>query len=263
MLDPDTYLYDAFINVPWSWYMHVWCIYQLSLIIDSDACVYDAHIYGNGPWHACMYGAWIYDAIFFGDERTDERTNKAILGVWWSFTLSMYVWYMWLRCTYVWCISHYVWSWYMQCMYDAYIYVPRSLTLMHVCMMHIFLILICAWCINVCDPRSLTLPHACMMRQILFRTNGPTDKVILGVWCAIHMFLILIHVTMMHTPIMHLSMTLDPDTFMYDASRMHVFWYIYIWCMCEWCTYLWSWALILKQPFMYDPWPWCMYVWCI
>ena len=30
-------------------------------------------------------------------------------------------------------------------------------------------------------------------------------------------FLILIHVTMMHLPIMHLSMTLDPDTCMYDA----------------------------------------------
>ena len=35
--------------------------------------------------------------------------------------------------------------------------------------------------------------------------------------CAMHMFLILIHVTMMHIPIMHLSMTLDPDMCMYDA----------------------------------------------
>ena len=35
--------------------------------------------------------------------------------------------------------------------------------------------------------------------------------------CAMHMFLILIHVTMMHIPILHLSMTLDPDTCMYDA----------------------------------------------
>ena len=33
----------------------------------------------------------------------------------------------------------------------------------------------------------------------------------------IYMFLILIHVTMMHIPIMHLSMTLDPDACMYDA----------------------------------------------
>ena len=30
-------------------------------------------------------------------------------------------------------------------------------------------------------------------------------------------FLILIHVTMMYMPIMHLSMTLDPDMCMYDA----------------------------------------------
>jgi len=28
-----------------------------------------------------MYGACIYDAIFFGNGRTDGRTNKAILGV--------------------------------------------------------------------------------------------------------------------------------------------------------------------------------------
>ena len=27
------------------------------------------------------------------------------------------------------------------CMYDAFIYVPRSLTMMHVCMMHISMIL--------------------------------------------------------------------------------------------------------------------------
>ena len=40
-------------------------------------------------------------------------------------------------------------------MYDAYIYVPRSLTLMHVCMMYIFLIL-----------RHVTMmhiAHICMM----------------------------------------------------------------------------------------------------
>ena len=31
--------------------------------------------------HVCMYGACIYDAIFFGNGRTDGRTNTAILGV--------------------------------------------------------------------------------------------------------------------------------------------------------------------------------------
>ena len=56
------------------------------------------------------------------------------------------------------------------CMYDAYIYVPRSLTLMHVCMMHI----------------SMILKHACMYGACIydaanFVTDGPTNKAILGV----------------------------------------------------------------------------------
>ena len=67
-----------------------------------------------------------------------------------------------------------------------------------------------------------------------------------------HIFSILIHVTMMHLPIMHLSMTLDPDTCMYDANiyiprsltlmhvcMMHISMildldpeaYMYVWCM--------------------------------
>ena len=69
-----------------------------------------------------------------------------------------------------------------------------------------------------------------------------------------HMFLILIHVTMMHIPIMHLSMILIPDTCMYDAfinfprslTLMHVCMmhismipaldpeaYMYVWCIYD------------------------------
>ena len=66
------------------------------------------------------------------------------------------------------------------------------------------------------------------------------------------MFLILIHVTMMYIPIMHLSMTLDPDMCMYDAfinvtqslTLMHV-------CMMHI-----SMVLDLGSEA-------CMYVWCM
>ena len=113
--DPDTSVYDVFINVPWSltlmhvcmmhismilgpwsWYIHVWCIYLCSLILDYTACVYDAHIYDPGPWlwcmcvwctylwswtlilkHACMCGACIYDAAnFVTNGPTNERTRR-------------------------------------------------------------------------------------------------------------------------------------------------------------------------------------------
>ena len=68
-------------------------------ILDSDACVCDAHIYDPPSLtlmhvcmmhismiqdldpEACMYGACIYDAKLFGDGRTKGQTNKAILGV--------------------------------------------------------------------------------------------------------------------------------------------------------------------------------------
>ena len=90
--DPDTCMYDEFIHDPWSWYMHVWCIYLCSSILDYDACVYDAHIYvprSLTMMHVCMMHismildlilkhACIYDAANFVP---DGRTNKAILGV--------------------------------------------------------------------------------------------------------------------------------------------------------------------------------------
>ena len=50
-LDPDTCMYDAFINFPQSLtLMHV-CMMDISMILDLDSymCVYDAYIYGTGP----------------------------------------------------------------------------------------------------------------------------------------------------------------------------------------------------------------------
>ena len=75
-------------------------------------------------------------------------------------------------------------------MYDAYIYDPRSLTLMHVCMMqtwmmHMFLILVP----DVCSM------HKCSMHK-----------------CMMHMSIILVpDVRMMHECMMHISMILFPD----------------------------------------------------
>ena len=54
------------------------------------------------------------------------------------------------------------------CMCDAYIYVPRSLTMMHVCMMHISMIL------------DLD-PEACVYDAANFVPDERTNKAILGV----------------------------------------------------------------------------------
>ena len=49
--DPDTCVYDAFINAPRSLtLMHV-CMIHISMVLDFDfyVCVYDAYIYGFRP----------------------------------------------------------------------------------------------------------------------------------------------------------------------------------------------------------------------
>ena len=53
-------------------------------------------------------------------------------------------------------------------MYDAFIYVPRSLTMMHVCMMHISMIL-------DLDPKAY-MYVACIYDAANFVTNGRTDE---------------------------------------------------------------------------------------
>ena len=79
--------------------MHVRCIYMfLILILDYDACVYDAHIYVPRSLtmmhvcmmrismildldpEACMYGACVYDAAnFVPNGRTDEQGDSRSL----------------------------------------------------------------------------------------------------------------------------------------------------------------------------------------
>ena len=92
------------------------------------------------------------------------------------------------------------------CMYDAYIYVPRSLTLMHVCMMHISMVL------------DLD-PEACVYDACVYDVANFVDACICDAYIyypMMHIY-ILIHVTTMHICMMHLSMILEPDACIYDA----------------------------------------------
>ena len=120
--------------------MHV-CMMHISMIIilcmhvinilDPDACVYDAHIYDPGPWswsmHVCVVHVSMMRYFLGTNGRTDEQGDSR------SRMLDPDT-----------------------CMYDAYIYVPRSLILIHACMMHKAMILaldpeacMYAWCIYV------------------------------------------------------------------------------------------------------------------
>ena len=84
-------------------------------------------------------------------------------------------------------------------MYDAYIYVPQSLTLMYVYMMHIFLILI----------------HVAMMHIPIM-----------------HFSIILIHECMMH---LSMFLDLDSDACVYDAHIYDPEACMHVWCMYLWC----------------------------
>ena len=79
-----------------------------------------------------MKGSCIHDAIFFGNERTNEQGDSRSR----MFLILIHVTMMHI------CMMHL--SMILDpdtYMYDAYINVSRSLTLMHVCMMHISMIL--------------------------------------------------------------------------------------------------------------------------
>ena len=90
--------------------MHV-SMMHVSMILDPDTCMYDAYIYND----TLDYAACVYDAAEILSP-TDERTNEQ------GDSRSR---------------IHDPDT----CVYDAHIYDPRSLTLMHVCMMHISMIL--------------------------------------------------------------------------------------------------------------------------
>ena len=104
------------------------------------------------------------------------------------------------------------------CVYDAHIYDPRSLILIHACMMHLSMFLdpwlycMCVWCTylwssipdsdlcvydaHIYDPRSLILMHVCMM----------------------HISMILDPNEYLHVSMMQIYMILDPDACVYDAD---------------------------------------------
>ena len=66
---PDTCMCDVYIYVPQSLTMMHVCMMHISMILDLDP-------------ETCVYGACVYDAAnFVPNQRTNGRTNKAILGV--------------------------------------------------------------------------------------------------------------------------------------------------------------------------------------
>ena len=83
---------------PWPGaYMHVYKM-QIYMILDPDACVYDAWMkdaYIHDPWPWCMY-PWCGIFSWRTDQRTNGRTNKPILGVGWC---------MWVWCIYLWSMT--------------------------------------------------------------------------------------------------------------------------------------------------------------
>ena len=137
--------------------MCVWCVHKcmqimmhISIILDLDTCVYDVH--------TCVYDVHIWCAYS--------------------------VWYT------------YLWSW--------------SLILVHACMMHVSKVIdpdTCVYHAGMYDEfwSSILGPYACVMHECIMyismilmhaciydaanfvtdgRTDGPTDKAILGVGCA-------------------------------------------------------------------------------
>ena len=157
---------------------------------------------------------------------------------------------------------------------------------MHVCMMHISMIMIlCMNVINILDPDACVYDLQCMMHISIHISMILDPVACMNVWsltlmfvCMMHTLLILIQVAMMHICMMHLSMMLDPDTCMYDAyiyvprslilihaCMMHIAMILALdpeACMYICCIYdpgPWSW--------MYDAcnnasFPWFVYIWC-
>ena len=58
----------------------MWCIYLWSSILEPDAWMYDAHIYDSGPCSWYMHAFMMRQILSRMDGRTNERTNKTILG---------------------------------------------------------------------------------------------------------------------------------------------------------------------------------------
>ena len=143
----------------------------------------------------------------------------------------------------------YIWSSIL--VHVCMMHIPLILThviMMHVCMMHISMIIIlCMHVINILDPDACVYDLQCMM-YISIHISMILDPVAcMNVWsltlmfvCMMHTLLILIQVAMMHICMMHLSTMLDPDTCVYDAQSNDPgpwSWSVYV-CMMHLCMIL-------------------------
>ena len=165
-----------------------------SMSLDLDACMYDAYIYD--PWSWCMY-------VWCG-KFCSERTDKAILGVWYGYDAHIYD-----------AFSHDFDP--DTCMYDAYIYVPRSLILIHMCIMHIEMILgldpemcLYVWCIYDSGPWS----------WMYDAWNNASFPWFVYIWCFLN------HICVMHRCMMHIA-------------QIYI-WFCYVYMLYIWCGTFWG-----------------------
>ena len=175
------------------------CMMHTSMILDLDTWMYDAYIYD--PWSWCMY-------VWCG-KFCSERTDKAILGVWYGYDAHMYDafpimfdpdtcnacmmhismfldhWSWYMR---VWCTKQWSWPLILKrvCMHDAsMILVPDPECMMHVTM-HLFPGFVYIWCF---------LMHVCMMHISIILDPSPWCMYVwcTDVWCTMHKSMILFH----------------------------------------------------------------------
>ena len=164
------------------------------MILVSDVCmIHECMIHDSRPWCWCMQECMMHVSMIYlwcgWNFVTNRRTDKAIL-----------------------CMV------YVCCMY------PRSLTLMHVWMMHVSMILdpdSCVYDTYIYDPwpwcGAALMLHACIYDAYI---NDPWLWC-MCVWCTYVCCMCL------------WSSILDPDAFMYEAC-IYDHWSS---CMCFWCMY--------------------------
>ena len=130
--------------------MHVWCMYLWPSTLYPDACMCDAYIYYLWSWHMCVWCMYLWCDIFVIHGQTLTLMHIYIMHV---------------------CMMH------IHMLLDHYAYVLDAFTYAS------WLLCICinVWCIHLW---SLILDYASCVydaAEILSRTDGRTNKVILGV----------------------------------------------------------------------------------
>ena len=191
-LDPDACMYDS--------------RFYEAHVLDEDECMYTCMMHKsisgqiNKPiLGVCVYDAYIYDLWSLILTCVYDACIN-VCKLWCIYLLSLILIHVCMMCTHVCTMYTYdvrivygthiydpgLWSWYMH-VWCTYL---RSLILIHVCIMQVCmmnfdpqsLVLMHVWCMNVWYTYLWSwCMHVSMMRQILSRTNEPTDKAILGV----------------------------------------------------------------------------------